>query len=239
MIALCREHADKADHGSFSNAQIREMKQHGRANAESVAGRFDWLRRDLFVVAGGNFYFDIPTIATIAGHKCMWFEKDEDGHMLLSVRMPTLMGVTRSSLSRNYWTSTTAVSEILSPPHGRLLEVKYADGDRFRVEFRGISSAGEFAERYPYFNMASILPVIASGLVSDGVVNVVEVSGRIAGVVDFDSEGTRAGGVTVTGSVVGQGNSAIEVAVPWMVERRLYPPLDWGQWKSSHARRLS
>jgi hypothetical protein len=44
MIALCREHADKADHGSFTDDQLRELKQEGRSRAAEVRGRFDWMR---------------------------------------------------------------------------------------------------------------------------------------------------------------------------------------------------
>jgi hypothetical protein len=46
MIAVCREHADKADHGSFTDDQLRELKREGRSRASQVRGRFDWMRQD-------------------------------------------------------------------------------------------------------------------------------------------------------------------------------------------------
>jgi hypothetical protein len=51
MIALCRAHADKADHESFTDDQLRELKRVGRLRAAEVRGRFDWMRQDLLSVA--------------------------------------------------------------------------------------------------------------------------------------------------------------------------------------------
>jgi hypothetical protein len=66
MIALCQEHHDKADAGAFTQDQLRELKQQGANQSEDVRGRFDWLRRDLLAVVGGNMYYDTPIIFHLA-----------------------------------------------------------------------------------------------------------------------------------------------------------------------------
>src|SRR3984885_9748514 len=44
MIALCREHADQADNGAFTDHQLRELKITGKGRAHEVRGRFNWMR---------------------------------------------------------------------------------------------------------------------------------------------------------------------------------------------------
>ena len=60
MIALCLDHAAKADGGAFTDDQLRTLKKNGRQRAEEVRGQFDWMRRDLLAVVGGCFYYEQP-----------------------------------------------------------------------------------------------------------------------------------------------------------------------------------
>lgn len=48
--------------GAFTNEQLRTIKREGSAKAEAIRGRFDWMRRDLLAVVGGNFYHRCPVI---------------------------------------------------------------------------------------------------------------------------------------------------------------------------------
>jgi hypothetical protein len=129
MIALCREHADKADNGSFTNDQLRELKRVGRERAELVRGRFDWMRRDLLARVGGNFYYEQPVILQVGPVPCIWFNRDDDSHLLLNFRMPTLSGEPRAQIEDNWWSVLPDVTECVCPPHGRLVEVSYQNGD--------------------------------------------------------------------------------------------------------------
>jgi hypothetical protein len=45
MVALCREHHDKADAGAFTREQLRQLK----TKRARVTGRFDWMRQDLLL----------------------------------------------------------------------------------------------------------------------------------------------------------------------------------------------
>lgn len=62
MIALCAMHHAKADSGTFTTDQLRSFKKEGSVRSVEIRGRFDWMRRDLLAVVGGNFYLETPVI---------------------------------------------------------------------------------------------------------------------------------------------------------------------------------
>lgn len=53
MIALCREHHDKADAGAYTREQLHELKKNPRT--KDVVGKFDWMRNKLMLVAGSCY----------------------------------------------------------------------------------------------------------------------------------------------------------------------------------------
>jgi hypothetical protein len=115
MIALCREHADKADHGAYTNDQLRDLKQSGPLRLSKVAGKFDWMRHDLLAVVGGVFYWRVPTIIQIGTRKAVWFERDEDGYQLLNFNMPSLAARSRAQIRNNFWTVAPEDCTHMSP----------------------------------------------------------------------------------------------------------------------------
>lgn len=149
MIALCREHADKADNGSFTDDQLRKLKLEGKPRSHEVRGRFDWMRRDLLAVVGGNFFYQTPIILQLGTNPCIWFDRDEDGYLLLNFKMPTISGHSRAQIDQNTWSVVPQVDEVVCPPSGRLVEVSYSNGDKFRAEFYDAASPDELAARYP------------------------------------------------------------------------------------------
>lgn len=60
MVALCRDHHPEADSGAFTHDQLREFKRVGRDRRQALHARFNWMRRDLLAVVGGQFYYDTP-----------------------------------------------------------------------------------------------------------------------------------------------------------------------------------
>ncbi len=149
MIALCQEHARKADYGAFTDDQLRELKREGKSRALEVRGRFDWMRQDLLAAVGGNFYYQTNVIFEIGTVHCIWFDRDEDSNLLLNFRMPTITECPRAQIDQNFWSVIPAISEVVCPPSGRLIEVSYGNGDRFRAEFYDAASQEELAARYP------------------------------------------------------------------------------------------
>jgi len=149
MIALCREHADKADNGAFTDDQLRELKREGKSRAAQARGRFDWMRQDLLSVVGRNFFYEQRVIFQIAEVPCIWFDRDEAGYLLLNFKMPTISSCPRAQIDQNFWSVPPAVDEVICPPSGRLIEVKYPNGDKFRAEFFNAYSPNELDRKYP------------------------------------------------------------------------------------------
>lgn len=107
------------------------------------------MRRELLVVAGGNFFYQCPLIFSVANVRCIWFERDEDRYLLLNVRMPSLADRPTARIENNVWTVAPNVNELICPPGGRLIDVDYGNGDKFRAAFFLASSADKLKMRYP------------------------------------------------------------------------------------------
>lgn len=147
MIALCLEHASKADNGAFTDDQLRRLKSQPLTEVPAE-GSFDWLRQDILARVGGNYYYQQAVLIQIGNTPVVWFERDQQGNMLLNFRMPTISGSERVSITNNFWSVPSAVNELVCPPMGRLIEVKYSNGDRFKAEFMQIEDAGALRKRY-------------------------------------------------------------------------------------------
>lgn len=133
MIALCRMHHDKADAGAYTNEQLRAFKN---ANTrKEVAGRFDWMRRNLLVSAGRS-YSRHPQTLEIKGRTVIWANRDREGNFLLNVKFPDKEGKPRLLLEDNFWRLIGEPTDFECPPHGRLISATYADGDHVRIEFK-------------------------------------------------------------------------------------------------------
>ncbi|MBW3639625.1 MAG: HNH endonuclease [Actinobacteria bacterium] len=147
MIALCLQHAAQADNRAFTDEQLRDLKSRGRA--ASVEGRFNWMRQEVLTRVGGNFYFRTPVIFQLGTVPCIWLSSDEQGSLLLNFRMPTVSGRPRASITDNFWSVPTDVEELICPPMGRLIEVRYSNGDRFKAEFAEVPDAAALRAKYP------------------------------------------------------------------------------------------
>jgi hypothetical protein len=154
MIALCRQHADEADAGAFTLEQQRQMKAEGLGRGTAVRGRFDWMRRDLLAIVGGSAYHDVPIPVMIGDAKAVWFDRNQHEELLLGFTMPTVSGRPRVSVDQNTWhVPPDNVADIICPPSGRLLRVKYDNGDRFASEFFTVAGRSELEARVPYIDL--------------------------------------------------------------------------------------
>ena len=148
MVALCLDHASRADAGAFTDDQIRQMKRQGIDRSVAVQGRFDWMRQDLLAVVGGNFYYKTPVILEIGERPCVWFGQDASGYLLVNFWMPTLVGQPRAQIFENGWIVPPNAADVECPPNGRRLKVWYPDGDRLSVEFFEITEPRALLDRY-------------------------------------------------------------------------------------------
>ncbi len=151
MIALCAEHHAKAGAGAFTRVQLRNLKEEGIRRAQQVKGRFDWMRYDLLGVIGGNFHHKTLNILRVQGKKVIWFNRDEDGYLLLNIWMPTTTGQPRIQIEDNFWLvyNPSGLVDLVCPPSGKLLKVKYCNGDMMKIEFFELHSLEEMLKKYP------------------------------------------------------------------------------------------
>ncbi|MFS2088307.1 hypothetical protein [Paenarthrobacter nicotinovorans] len=159
MIALCREHADKADNGSYTDDQLRRYKAEGKGRGLSVSGRFDWMRRSILAVVGGNAFLDTDVLIQAGDRKIVWFSKNAHGELQLNFEMPTTSGRPRASIIDNCWViEPDADCKVECPPMGRLVSVTYGNGDMFRAEFLTIRDEAELVQRVPVVRLDPEFP---------------------------------------------------------------------------------
>lgn len=147
MIALCAQHHRKADGGSFTVGQLHELKTN-RANADLVRGELDWLRRDLLAIVGGNYYYETPRIVVIDEHEVVVLNRDEEGYLRLNACLPSLSPDTRMKIINSSWDNIGEPTDLRSPPQGKELEIKYANGDFFYLRFTEFLNVSDLCEKY-------------------------------------------------------------------------------------------
>jgi hypothetical protein len=193
MIALCAEHHAKADAGAFTPEQLRAMK---RPSGGVVSGKFDWLRHRMLSVVGGNFYYETPVLVQFRGQPQIWYTRDDQGYLLLSLRMVSATRDPRLRLDESDWIARGDMSDFESPPAGRRIAAKYANGDELKVEFFELLSAEQASSRYSYAS-SDMWKCVEFPVTTVEIVNLVGGTG-----VGFGPSWTKLGGVTMTGNFV-------------------------------------
>jgi hypothetical protein len=208
MIALCLDHASRADAGAYTDDQIREMKRTGRQHSLAIEGQFDWMRRDLLAVIGGNFYYKTPVVLQIGARPCIWFGQDQDGYLLVNFWMPTIVGQPRAQIVENGWIVPPGVADVECPPNGRRLKVWYPDGDRLSIEFFELADPQSLIERYPNAKIrwADRVTFPTTG---------VEIAERAVGTpIELGPRETRVGGIIMRDSFSGNNHVGVHIDLP-------------------------
>lgn len=148
MIALCRIHHDQADNGAFTQQQLLEMKKTNKN--KNIKGEFNWLRNKLLVNVGGNYFYDVMNVISIDNHPWIWFERDDNENLLLNFNMSSPINTQRGFIRQNTWYDSRNADDISCPPNGKLIDIKYQNGDRFKVKFLEISNGIEMHKKYPH-----------------------------------------------------------------------------------------
>jgi hypothetical protein len=149
IIGLCGIHHPPADHGAFTVDQLREYKQAAAEEAPTVRGQFHWLRQKMVLVSGGWFFVENRVDVQVNGRPAVWFNRDDEGHALLNVRMPPSGPSRRVVIEDNSWVEVGNAKDLVAPPGGKSLEVSYANGDHLGVKFAPIQNVEELEKRYP------------------------------------------------------------------------------------------
>ncbi len=182
------------------------------------------MREKLLAVVGGNFYYETPIPLRIGTVPVVAFERDEHGWFLLDVNMPsqTASPQVRFRIERNDWIETGSPADLESPPHGRLLHVRYPDGDELRVEFEEVVSEELLLDRYG----DSALPRLISLLPGEFEYPLltVTITMRVGEQLELRDRMSRVGALDMTGNV------AAGCAVGLQLDGELaLPPLGYKQ----------
>ena len=149
MIALCSQHAAHADDGLYADDYLRELKRDAALHAPKVRAQLEWMKRDMLACIGGSFFYETYNILQIGSVKALWFGRDEDGYLLLNVRMPTLSGMSRLRIEDNFLVADPGpLADFECTARGRKLRVRYWGGDRFALEFFELSDEEAVRKRY-------------------------------------------------------------------------------------------
>lgn len=190
MIALCAMHHAKAD--ALTSEQCRELKSNPHAG--DVKGRFEWMRREIVAVVGGNYYHETPNIVVYKGKRVVWVERDANGYMLLSLSMLSTSAEPRTSLIANDWEIRGEPEHVESPPNGSLLEIRYTNKDFLKIKFKEWPSADSIASAHP--RLLALGDAVTYPLVT------AEITMSVGGSdIRFDSKSTDLSGVFISGNV--------------------------------------
>jgi hypothetical protein len=202
MVALCAEHHAKA--AAFTVEQCREMKlSSSTRRIDPVEGRFDWMRHDIVAVAGNIYYVDMAVIIAAGDTPLLWFNRYEQNHMLLNVRTPDEYGNERVSLIDNDWIIRGNAVDVLSPPNGAHLDIRYADGDRLSLRFKEWKDADALRPDHAPLLPDHYPPTMRETVPAPAFPLTVEVTLRLKCFgVDLTPRGSAFGSLTFAGGVI-------------------------------------
>lgn len=106
------------------------------------------MRQEIVAVVGGNYYHNVQVPLEIAGRPVIWFERDQDGYLLLSLNMVTVSEQPRLRVEKNVWSRIGTPVDLECPPSGKKLRVRYENGDVLSLEFHTLQSAIDFRDLY-------------------------------------------------------------------------------------------
>jgi hypothetical protein len=146
-VALCLTHAKQAVDTAAPPDRLRSLALAAR-RPDPRRARPVWLQRPLLARVAGNFFYENPELFRLGPVTCIGFDRGEEGNLMLTLRMPTTSGQPRASITDNVWDVLPDGAAVVCPPSGRLLDISYPDGDRFRIEYTEIQSAGALQMRF-------------------------------------------------------------------------------------------
>jgi hypothetical protein len=148
MVALCLEHHKKADGGAYTDNQLRKFKEAGAVDL--VTARFDWMRRELLAVVGGNYYLRCPEILRVNGVPVIWFNRGPDQELLLNFNMVTRDGEQGPRVEDNVWTVVPGDGDrVECPATGNKIHIVRRNGDELSIEFGRIKDRAELDIKHP------------------------------------------------------------------------------------------
>lgn len=149
MIALCREHHDNADGGAYTKEQLHSFKERARNQFVKIEKDIKWMRDEILSVVGGGIYYKTPIIFQYRRNPIIWFERDDNGLLLLNIDLQPVTSQHRLLMKNNFWHIVDEPEDLICPPSGKRIDVRYKNGDKLSIEFSNIES--ESAKEFQSF----------------------------------------------------------------------------------------
>jgi hypothetical protein len=169
MIALCAEHHNKADAGAFTKEQLKELKSN--PYALTVKGKFDWMRRKILLATGSGYYVDPYVVLRVKGENIISFTRDSSNFFLINIKLPNSDGSLKFTMEENMWLINEKPEDLISPPSGKYLKVKYKSGDKVEITFFELATDSDFKDKYGVeFPAKTIFPITAVEIIYKNIV---------------------------------------------------------------------
>ena len=216
MIALCSNHAAKADGNHYPDEYLHLLKKQGRARSRSIEGKFEYMRQDAVVVIGTVAHYNPKTVLEINGRRCIYFERDSDGFLTMSFEMPSSAGYPRVQMRDNVWTIPPDARSVTCPPRGRLLKVEFANGDVFEMRLVEAESMQDLIAKTGNPSVRSLQNDLTFPIT---ILNFWERSA--SGAIEFGRHSTQVGGITMTNCTMKEVQTVFSLEIP---KHRLFSP---------------
>ena len=178
MIALCRTHADLADGGAWTKAQIREFKQKPFIRKDQIADTFRFLRHEI-VCRIGCLAYGFRNFITISNETVLGFERTRQGYLGLNMIVRDLKGKIILEMKNNDWVVyTTDIFDFECPPQGKSFRVRSKDSvTDFTIRFDDFSTE-EFRQKSREFNPVHV-DALLKQMNNPEEIHLLTVSGRL------------------------------------------------------------
>jgi hypothetical protein len=152
---------------------------------------------------GGGFFYENGILIQLRDQPMIWFTRADDDILLLNVNMPSAIPEPRLRIEENFWLQLGVPAQVVCPPSGRILEVRYRNGDAIRIEFFEVESGEALSKRYTHSD--GVRNLLETEEENGLPVTAVEIRLTIIGpdgkpALDFDAQKMRIGGTTMHGA---------------------------------------
>lgn len=126
MIALCLQHHKEADQDAFNIQQLKNMKKNPylKEREEFPGGRFNWRRKQLLLLVGGNWYVNPQVILKTRAKDIIWLSKDKEGFEQLNLDIYDSKEDILLSMRDNDWLIHGPFDDLECPPSANSLKFK-------------------------------------------------------------------------------------------------------------------
>ncbi len=140
MVALCFQHHKEADAGAYTKEQIQSLKSKPYLSKPHPRAKFNWLREQVLLEVGSNYYISPKHILHVAKHDLTWIDRDGSGLNAISMDLRAANGDPILRMKANDWVLLRSVGDIICPASANSLAISVADESiRLQLRFQSLT----------------------------------------------------------------------------------------------------